>query len=140
MIRLNFIGLISQVIKAVNDKCGAASEYQYLQLELQNLSRTLTHLQRLEPTANNRDHVNAIRGMALTCQLPLREFLERMKAYESSLGPFAGLSGGKGKGSLKSFGRKSQWALFMTDEVAKLRTAIGAKVISINLLLATQTL
>ncbi|KAF1976697.1 hypothetical protein BU23DRAFT_455393 [Bimuria novae-zelandiae CBS 107.79] len=129
------IGLITKVIKALKDKCGAATEYQHLQLELQALERTLRYLQSLQPTASNREHVNAIRGMALTCQIPLQEFLDRMHKYEASLGPFSALN----RGSIKSIGRKSQWALFMSDEVAELRTVIGAKVLSINLLLATHT-
>lgn len=119
----------------MKDKCGAGTEFQHVQLELQALDRTLRHLQALEPTQSNLNHVNAIRGMALTCQIPLQEFLQKIHIYERSLGSFPILN----RGSLKSFGRKSQWAVFMSDEVAKLRTAIGAKVLSINLILATHT-
>ena len=124
-----------KVYKAVKDKCGAAAEFQHVQLELQALERTLRHLQTFEPTQSNLNHVNAIRGMALTCQIPLQEFLQKIQIYERSLGSFSTSN----RGSLKSFGRKSQWAVFMSDEVAKLRTAIGAKVLSINLLLAAHT-
>jgi hypothetical protein len=73
--------------------------------------------------------------MALTCQIPLQDFLDRIERYDASLGPFSSLN----RSSIKTIGRKSQWALFMSDEVAKLRTMIGAKVLSINLLLATHT-
>ncbi|KAF2195523.1 hypothetical protein K469DRAFT_543283 [Zopfia rhizophila CBS 207.26] len=38
------IGLIAKVIRALKDKCGAATEYQHLQLELQALERTLRYL------------------------------------------------------------------------------------------------
>jgi hypothetical protein len=128
-------GLIAKVSKAVRDKAGTANEYQHVVLELQALEKTLQHLQRLQPSESNADHVNAIRGMALTCRIPLQEFMEKIHRYEASLGPFATHS----RGFLTSAGRKSQWAIFMSDEVAKLRTAIGAKVLSINLLLATHT-
>jgi len=73
--------------------------------------------------------------MALTCRIPLQEFVEKLTKFENTMGVFSKSS----NGSLKAFGRKSQWALVMGEEVAKLRTAIGAKVLSINLLLATHT-
>lgn len=129
------LALIAKVSKAVKDKAGASTEYQHVLLELEALERTLRHLQALQPTASNVDHVNAIRGMALTCRIPLQEFLERIQRYETSLGPYSVHR----RGCLKSVGRKSQWTVFMSDEVVKLRTAIGAKVLSINLLLATHT-
>ncbi|CAO2647556.1 Nn.00g084780.m01.CDS01 [Neocucurbitaria sp. VM-36] len=125
------IGLIVKVSKAVKDKFGASNEYQHVILELQALEKTMRYLQALQPRKSNADHVNALRGMALTCRIPLQEFLERIQKYEASLGPFATHS----RRCLKSAGRKSQWAIFMSDEVAKLRTAIGAKVLSINLLI-----
>lgn len=71
--------------------------------------------------------------MALTCRIPLQEFFEKITKFENTMGAFSKPSGS----SLKMFGRKSQWALVMSEEVAKLRTAIGAKVLSIILLLVT---
>jgi hypothetical protein len=132
---LNLIvtGLITKVAKALKDKSGAAAEYQNVQIELGALARTLKRLEALEPNESNVAHVNAIRGMALTCRAPLRNFLESLEKFESTMGPYARVK------SVKGFGRKSEWAVFMDAEVAKLRAAVGAKVLSINLLLATHT-
>jgi hypothetical protein len=104
-----------------------------VQIELKALARTLKHLEGLEPNESNITHLNAIRGMALTCRIPLQEFLEKTEKFERRMGAFSM------DRSAKAFGRKSQWAIFMSEEVAKLRTAVGAKVLSINLLLATHT-
>jgi uncharacterized protein YoxC len=93
----------------------------------------LIQLASLEPTDGEINHVNAIRGMALACQLPLREFLAKLEKYEASLGPFVVRRG------LGVAGLKAKWALFMAEEVTKLRGVIQGKVISINLLLATHT-
>ena len=41
-----------------------------------------------ETTEDSVTHINAIRGMALVCQLPLRDFTVKLKNYESTLGPF----------------------------------------------------
>jgi hypothetical protein len=128
-------GLIAKVIKALKDRCGAATEYQHLVLELQILERTLQYLQGLKVTESNKEHVNAIRCMALTCQIPLRDFLDGISKFEATLGPFATLR----KSSLRSVGHKARWALFISSEIMKLRTAVGAKVLSINLLLSTHT-
>ncbi|KAF2822663.1 hypothetical protein CC86DRAFT_81187 [Ophiobolus disseminans] len=126
-------GLIAKVVKALKDKSGAASEYQHVQIELEALDRTLKHLEALKPNESNVAHVNAIRGMALTCRMPLQEFLEKIEKFERTMGTFS-IAGAR-----SAFGRKSQWAVFMTGEVAKLRTSVGAKVLSINLLLVTHT-
>lgn len=93
----------------------------------------LTHLEALKPTEDNVNHVNAVRGMALACQMPLREFMVKIKKYEASLGPWSDRT------SLRSVGRKAQWALSFVDEVEKLRALVAAKHISINLLLATHS-
>lgn len=49
------------------------------------------------------------------------------------MGPFAATR------SFRGAGRKAKWALAVTGEVEKLRALIAAKVISINLLLATHS-
>ncbi len=46
------------------------------------------------------------------------------------MGAFAGKS-------IKGAGHKAKWAVFLADEVEKLRALVSAKVLSINLLLNT---
>jgi hypothetical protein len=122
--------LIYQVGKALKDSSGAAHEYQQVIVELEGLGRTLNHLESLQPSASNANHVNAIRGMAFACQLPLQEFLSKLQAYEASLGPFSQQS------AIRSARAKTKWAIYMVKEVEKLRALIAAKVISIQLLLS----
>ncbi|EXJ78744.1 hypothetical protein A1O1_09146 [Capronia coronata CBS 617.96] len=109
---------------------GASDDYQHALIELEGLQLALARLQALEPTESNVNQVNAIRGMALACRLPLQEFLTKLQRYEAQLGPRAA-------GSLKAGGRKAKWAVFITQDVYKLRGMASAKVLSINLLLAT---
>lgn len=120
-----------RIIQALKETGGASSEYQATVIELKGLEHALQHLQALEPTEDNLSHVNAIRCMALACQLPLREFLTKLEKYESSLGPWAD------RMNYRSAGRKARWALEFAAEVEKLRVLVAAKQISINLLLAT---
>lgn len=123
--------MIHKVSKALQDAGGASSEYQQVVIELHGLKTALRHLEKIVPTEATASHVNAIRGMALACQMPLQEFLTKFEKYEASLGPFAR------RNSFRAAGRKAGWALFAADEVSKLRAMIAAKVVSINLLLAT---
>ena len=57
----------------------------------------------------------------------------KIESYEPSLGPFAPSN------SIRGAGRKAKWAVGIAAEVNKLRSVVAAKVLSINLLLATQT-
>lgn len=112
----------------------AAAEYQHVILELQGLQNILTRLAALEPTASNIQHVNVIRGAALASTLALQDFLSKLEKYDSSMSPFAA----KTKFSLSRAGKQAQYALFMADDIKKMRAIIYGNVIRIHLVLATQ--
>ena len=126
-------GLVKRVTRALKDTGGASTAYQLVVIELKSLKNILRHLETLNPTEDNVTHINAIRGMALACQLPLRDFMVKLEKYESTLGPFAD------KRSLRAMVRKSKWAVVFSEEVERLRAMVAAKNISLNLLLATNT-
>lgn len=130
--------LIRRISKALKETGGAATEYQDAVIELKSLKHALQRLSALEPTEDNVAHVNAIRGMALACQLPLQEFLKKLEKYEDSLGPWVE-GPGMGRTAFRCAGRKARWAVSFSQEVEKLRTLVAAKQISINLLLAMHT-
>lgn len=123
-------GLVKRVTKALKETGGASTDYQLVVIELKGLKNLLRHLERLQPTEDNATYINAIRGMALASQLPLRDFMVKLERYESTLGPFAD------KRSLRAMARKSKWAVVFVEEVERLRAMIAAKNISLNLLLA----
>lgn len=125
--------LIRKISKALKEAGGASAEYQDAVIELKGLEHALQQLEALEPTEDNISHVNAIRGMSLACRLPLREFMEKPERYESSLGPWTERT------SFRSAGRKTRWAVSFGHEVERLRALVVAKLISINLLLATHS-
>ena len=125
--------LIRRVCISLRHVGGASTDYQHAIIELQGLGNALQQLEALEPAEDNFHHVNAIRAMALACQLPLHDFMKKLERYESALGPFSE------RNSLRGAGRKAKWALSLTEEVEKLRAVVAAKHISINLLLSTNT-
>jgi hypothetical protein len=70
--------------------------------------------------------------MALACRLPLQDFLAKIEKYESGMGAFASKS-------VRGAGQRAKWAVYIADEAQKLRALVSAKVLSINLLMATHT-
>ena len=124
------IGLAIQISKALRETGGASSECKGLIQDLHNLQQILELLQQLRPASGNLSHVNALRGVAITCLLPLREFAGKIeKSYGSISGP------SQTRHHLSRTGRKIQWALFGADEVAEFRALISAKVGNVGLLL-----
>lgn len=123
-------GLVKKVIKALKRTGGASTEYQHAIIELNGLKNVLRRLESLQPNQDNEHHVNAIRGVALACQLPLRDFLTKLEKYEVSLGPLSNPKWYHG------FPQKSRWAMSFAEEVEKLRALVAAKTVSITLLLA----
>lgn len=121
---------MKKVSRALKSTGGAASEYQHVIIELNGLKNVLRRLESLQPNQDNEHHINAIRGMALACQLPLREFLAKMEKFEASLGPFSNSKWYCG------VPQKSRWAMSFAEEVEKLRALVAAKTVSITLLLA----
>jgi hypothetical protein len=125
--RVRTLELVYEVGKASRNSRGAAHEYKQGIVELEGIGKTLKHLETLQPSASNADHVNAICGIAFACPLPLQEFLSKLQAYEASLGPFSQQS------AIRGAGTKMKWAIYVVKEVEKLRALIAAKVTSTQL-------
>jgi hypothetical protein len=125
--------LCTKVAKALKDSGTAAAEYQQVVLELQGLQNVLVRLAALEPTESNAQHVNAIRAAALGSIFSLREFLSKLEKFEPAMSPFAA----KKPFTMSKAGRQTQYAVFMAEEIQKIRALVYGNVIRINMLLAT---
>ena len=84
----------------------------------------MQYLEALEPMNTNVSHDNGVRAMALACRVPLQQFLDNLEKYDKTL--HAGY-------------RRAKYAVLMGKEVEILHASIAAKVISIHLMLATQS-
>ena len=123
------IGLIVRISKALRDSGGVAAEYRDILQDLQTLQQLLGLLETLNPADGRVSHINAVRGMALACRIPLLQFAEKSESYESALGV------GSSKGMFIRGVKKVQWAVLVEEEVAKYRGIMAAKVYNITLLL-----
>jgi hypothetical protein len=130
------VELCTKVAKALKDTSSAAAEYQQVVIELQGLQNVLARLAALEPTESNLQYVNAIRAAALANTLPLKDFLAKLKKFDKSMSPFASQ---KKNISLSGAATQTEYALFMAEEVKKIRAVIYGNVIRIKLMLAVLT-
>lgn len=124
------IDLIIKVSKALRDIGGAASEYQDVVLELESLQKILTHLGNVRfVISSTTKHADTLQNLALQCQRPLQEFLDRIAGFEASL------DAKTDRKLLRTAPRKMQWGAFMAAEIPKLRSVVAAKLLALQLLL-----
>jgi hypothetical protein len=130
------IKIVKDICQALRESGGAKDEFQHVLIDLQHLE---TLLEQLDHNAwdygGDAGHLNAIKGMALACRIPLEEFLKKIHKYRS-----LEVSSGKGfQTRVRSESRKVLCAINMKDEVEKFRAVIAAKLVSINLLIHIHT-
>jgi hypothetical protein len=123
---------LNDVRKALRDTGGAKDEFRHALIDLQHLEIVLDQLNRGSwDHGGDAGHSKAIQGMALTCKVPLQEFLDKIIKYKTIRhGDISGI-----RARLGSDVRKVLWAVKMNEEVEKFRALIVAKLISINLLI-----
>ena len=127
---LTAASLIQQAVSALRDSGGSAFQYRRLDLELYTLSRVLEQVDHLEASEGLGSTVEAIKATALTCQVPLREFLKSIRQYEKSLGV------GQSAGVMKDVLYKVKFvACKKMEAVTRLRDEISAYLGGINMLI-----
>jgi len=122
--------LIALVVSAFREAGGSAFQFQRLTLGLHSLSYSLEQVDRLEAAEGLQATVEAIKATALSCQLPLHEFLGSIKKYDRSLGI------GESAGIMKDVFSKVKWVASKKLEAAmKLQAEVSAYLGSIALLI-----
>jgi preprotein translocase subunit SecE len=126
------IKILNDVRTALRETGGSRDEFQHILVDLQQLEIILEQLNRgAWDHGGDAGHLNAIKGMASTCQVPLRAFLTKIEKYKvlqaKELGSF--------RARLKGEARKVQWAVTMKEEVEKFRAVIVATFVTIILLI-----
>lgn len=127
------IALIIHITKTLKASGGAPAEYQDLAEDLNQLKLILQHIETLQPSASLAGYADAIRATALSCRLPLSEFLDSIEKFRPALGSAGTASSTR---TWHRAARKVQWTVTMTDDIAKLRPKITLKISTLLLLLA----
>ena len=122
--------LIVQAGPALREASGSAQEYRQLNLYLSTVQRVLGELDKLEPVEGLAVTVNAIEATALTCQYPLREFLETIEHYRPSL------ELGNSVGLIRDTEKKLRWRATKKAQAAeRLQAQLAGYMGSINMLM-----
>ncbi|KAH6680517.1 hypothetical protein B0J14DRAFT_578791 [Halenospora varia] len=130
------IRILNDVRKALRDTGGAQDEYRGVQIELQQLEILLGHLNHgTWDTGGDTGQLNAIKGMASTCQVPLQEFLSKVERFKSLQDQDSKLSRRIGIEA-----RKVRWTVGMKEDIEKFRALISAKIAAITLLVQPYTI
>ena len=124
------INLTWKIIQALRESKEASDECRLLIQDLQNLRQILTIIQDLRPSGASLSHVNAIRSVALSCLEPLEALDGRIKKCYHLIATEQ-----PAPVSLRRGFQQTRWRLFATEEIAKSRAVLGAKVASVGLLL-----
>jgi hypothetical protein len=78
------ISLLNDVRKALRDTGGAKDEFRHVSVDLQHLEILLEQLAYGNwDHGGDAGHLNAVKGMALTCKVPLQEFLMKVRKYRA---------------------------------------------------------
>jgi len=130
--------LIKDVIKALDDSRGSATEYQEAIRELWALDKALLEVEHLSRTCETTIEMNALsctaRSAAKQCRVYISDFLDKIKSYNRNLGP-------RGSGNrLRDATKKLQWTFAQKDELAKFRTKVNGHASAINMLLITASM
>ncbi|KAM7219471.1 hypothetical protein V8F06_005205 [Rhypophila decipiens] len=116
-------GVIADIVSSLKDSTGSKSDYQELIRELNALDRALKGLEKLQLTASSPGTVDSIKCAALSCRVPLEQFLTKIKKYEVTLGPRA--SSSSIASSSKAALRKTTW-INKGEDIDRLRKYLDA--------------
>ncbi|KFY91374.1 hypothetical protein V498_05511 [Pseudogymnoascus sp. VKM F-4517 (FW-2822)] len=122
--------LILDITNTLGDAGGSKSEYQELLRELESLNHALKHLDKL-PANTRCPSLESIKYTALSCRLPLEQFLGKIQKYDRALGIWAGEAN-----PVKNTADKLRWAFREKDEINKLQSYLNIHIGTINILLA----
>jgi hypothetical protein len=133
------VEIIHKTAQALRRSAGAQNQFCQAAADLESLERVMKRVQALGPTTTSPETLAAIQLYAYTCQLPLRQFTQRIKEYEHHLSPPHD-TGVHVLNDIKVGYWKVKWALQIESDVAKLKAAIGPGLTAISLLLQVESL
>jgi hypothetical protein len=133
------VEIIHKAAQALRRSAGAQNQFRQAAADLESLEMVLKRVQALGPTITSPETLAAIQLYAYTCQLPLRQFTQRIKEYERHLSPPHD-TGAHVLNDIKVGYWNVKWALQVESDVAKLKAAIGPGLTAISLLLQVESL
>lgn len=124
--------LFERIAREIRQYRGAPRHFQELQVELGLMKSTLSHVLQIQPQSPDETaSIEQIRAIALHCQQPLLDFIEKLRRREPSLSHF------KTAGTLAAVGTRLHWSLVSRADVEDLRRILLSEMLALNVLLGT---
>ena len=125
---------VAKLIKDIKDSLqsvgGAKSQYQEIARELDILDKALEHIDHLDAADGTAPGaVDYIKFAAISCRYSLREFSEKIKEYDGSLGVRAKTN------MIRKTARKFRWSFGRSEDLGQLQMYLNTHVGTINMLL-----
>lgn len=133
------IELIQKAAKALRSTSGATGHYQQTLLDLELIESVLRRVQGLSPTSASQETIQKIQLCGRACHVPLDHFLMKAKKIEPYLN-FSKTSSAPDFLHIRKGGHKLRWAIFLEEDVTKLKASIGPNIEIINTLLQIESL
>lgn len=129
------LGLVERVAREIEQYRAAPRHFQQLQVGLGHMKSTLSKVLKIQPQSPDETaSIEQIRAIALHCQQPLLDFIEKMRRREPSLGNF------RTAGTLAAVRTRLHWSLVSHTDVEGLRQVLSSEMLALNVLLATHQL
>lgn len=129
------VGLIERIAREIQQYHGAPRHFQTLQVELGFMKTTLSRVLQIQPQSPGETaSIEQMRAIALHCQQPLLDFIEKMRRREPGLSHF------RTTGTLAAVGTRLHWSLVSRADVEELRRFLLSEMLALNVLLGTHQL
>ena len=129
---INALSLINKIRKALKDTDGAKDDIDSVLLELEQLELILNQLiDGNWGSGSDVGYVNAVRGMAVFCQIPLERYLKQLENFR-----LASVRSENFRYRLRGVAIKSQCALSMKDETSAFRSVVTSRIVLSSLLMS----
>ncbi|KAK3332891.1 hypothetical protein B0T19DRAFT_439693 [Cercophora scortea] len=132
-------GVVERIITEVKSYRSAPLHFQRLAIELGFLSDVCSQVFALRPTHPSEvSAIERVRAIAFQCLGPLKEFEERMKGYENTLGSNSYRRVPGKKESWNRLKSRLHWSSIARHDVEELRAVITSEILAINTLITME--
>jgi hypothetical protein len=128
------VNTLAKIGKALKDSGGAATEYQEAVTYLNSITRTLNGLEELLQNNPNLRWETDLAEQGNILRSVIEDFDKKIKKYDNSLGAETE------RKKARRVPREVQFALFLSDQVKELRTAITQPQLILDVFINLQTL
>jgi len=134
------IQLLAEVTQALRASSSVVVDYQSTIADLEFLQGVLRKVENLQQANTDEETADRIRLYVIGCQRPIAEFLRKIRKYEPSLLAPAAIGAWRStRNFLRRAPKKVKWALWIQEDVARLKAAVAPQMSAIAMYVQLET-